>query len=65
MPENAHYRETRGQILIKLQRWSDAVRDLELALNGMPESQPIHRSLAEAYEQLGDATLAAAHRAQQ
>lgn len=65
MPENAHYRDTRGQILIKLQRWSDAVRDLELALNGMPESKPIHRSLAEAYEQLGDATLAAAHRAQQ
>lgn len=34
-PASAPFRETRGQILVKLEQWSDAVTDLELALAGM------------------------------
>lgn len=60
-PTNFHFRETRGQILVKLKRWKDAIPDLEFALNGIPESHDIHAALAEAYAAIGDKTLAKAH----
>jgi tetratricopeptide (TPR) repeat protein len=61
-PDVATYRETRGQILLKLGRWSDSVVDLQAALNGMPDDSTIHESLATAYEKLGNTDLARAHR---
>ena len=60
-PENFHFRETRGQILVKLGRWNEAIADLEFALNGIPDSPNIHRSLAEAYRETGNPQLAAVH----
>jgi tetratricopeptide (TPR) repeat protein len=63
-PENPHYLETRGQILVQLQRWPEAVADLTVALNGMPDKREIHASLALAYEQLGDPATAELHAAQ-
>lgn len=62
VPSNPHYRETRGQILIQLERWRDAASELEIALNGMPDSKPIHQSLAVAYEKLGQSEAARLHR---
>lgn len=62
VPTNPHYRETRGQILIQLERWGDAASELEIALNGMPDSKPIHQSLALAYEKLGRSEAARMHR---
>lgn len=62
--DDYRFRETRGQILLRLKRSQEAVRDLEFALNGMPEATAIHRSLATAYEELGDKELAAQHRSQ-
>lgn len=59
----ARIRETRGQILLKLQRWQEAMSDLEKALNGAPRiRQSAHLGLAVAYEKLGDPQTATAHR---
>ena len=61
-PDNPNFRETRGQILVKLQRYRDAVPDLELALRQLKNMPGIHTGLADAYEHLGDRELAAKHR---
>lgn len=61
-PEDFRYRETRGQILLRLKHPQEAVNDLEFALNGLPDLTSIHRSLAAAYEALGNSTLATQHR---
>ncbi len=62
-PNNAHFRETRGEVLLKLRRYREAAADLELALAQLQNLPAIHTSLAEAYEHLGDAELAAKHKA--
>lgn len=56
--------ETRGQILFKLKRYADAIRDLESAVSGaVPNPEDAHRSLMKSYEALGQKEQAAAHRA--
>jgi tetratricopeptide (TPR) repeat protein len=54
--------DTLGTILIKLGRPRQAVSQLETALRVLPPRAEIHRKLADVYEQLGDAPLAAEHR---
>jgi tetratricopeptide (TPR) repeat protein len=61
-PDEFRYRETRGQVLVRMARWQEAIADLEYAANGMPESRDIHLSLAKAYDALGDKQLAQVHR---
>lgn len=61
-PEEFRFRETRGQIYLKLGRWRDAIADLEVAVNGMPELGSIHDSLAKAYDAVGEKELAELHR---
>src|SRR5262249_43417847 len=61
-PKQPSFRETRGQILVKLGRWKEAVSDLEFALPLLPNKRPIHLSLAKAYQELGLAELAQEHR---
>jgi tetratricopeptide (TPR) repeat protein len=63
-PDEFRFRETRGQVLIRLGRWPEAIADLEYAANGMPESRDIHLSLAKAYDALGDKEMARVHREQ-
>jgi tetratricopeptide (TPR) repeat protein len=63
-PNELRFRETRGQILVNLGRWQEAVTDLEYALNGMPGNKQIHISLANAYAALGEDDLAQHHRRQ-
>jgi tetratricopeptide (TPR) repeat protein len=63
-PEEFRFRETRGQILVALGRWDEAVGDLEFALNGMPDAADVHGALATAYERLGQTDLATIHRQQ-
>lgn len=62
-PDAPSFRETRGQVLVKLEQWDAAVDDLEYAINGLPDSKPTHAALAQAYEALGQSELAAAHQA--
>lgn len=61
-PREFRFRETRGQALVQLERWEEAVEDLEYALNGLPESVEVHRSLARAYDALDNPQLAETHR---
>jgi tetratricopeptide (TPR) repeat protein len=63
-PDEFHFRETRGQILVRLGKWREAIGDLEYAVNGMPTSREIHEALATAYEGIGDKQLARIHRDQ-
>jgi tetratricopeptide (TPR) repeat protein len=63
-PHEFRFRETRGQVLVQLGRWQEAVEDLEFALNGMPDARDVHLALATAYENLNDANLARIHRQQ-
>ena len=58
------FRETRGQIYLRLQRWQEAVDDLEFAINGLPSLGTIHQSLAKAYTALGQEELASLHEMQ-
>jgi len=61
-PRNPEIRETRGQILLKMEAWKDALADLEIAAEAIPDRTSIHASLAKAYDQLGNAALAERHR---
>lgn len=61
-PSLAGLQGTRGHVLIKLGRWKEAIRDLEVALNGDPKhAQLHHEALAHAYQQLGQQALATRH----
>ena len=57
-PNDYHFRETRGQILVLMGKWQEAIPDLEYAVNGMPTSRDIHLALAKAYEGVGEEQLA-------
>ncbi len=61
-PFRPNFRETRGQILLKLERWQDAITDLEVALRKMKDKPELHSGLALAYERMGNAELARRHR---
>ena len=66
MAPTAHpFRETRGQILLRLNRWSEAITDLEYANSGtddLPTRIEIHRGLAVAYEKINDPDMSAVYR---
>jgi len=62
-PSHPEIRATRGQILARLERWHDAVADLELALADFPDRATLHMVLADAYAALGDEEMAERHRA--
>lgn len=63
-PNDFRFRETRGQALLALGRWADAIADLEYALNGLPDAVDVHRSLAKAYDATSQPQLAEIHRRQ-
>ena len=45
-----------------MQRWKDALVNLEAVLQVNPDSADVHRALAETYDHLGIPDLAAEHR---
>lgn len=45
-PSSADFRETKGQILFRLEKWNEAIAELEMALKAHYTSTEIHRSLA-------------------
>ena len=61
-PEKATYRDTRGQVLVKMERWEEAIDDLEFALPTMRDNPELHSALATTYENLGQDSLAEKHR---
>ena len=60
--DNPEFLDTRGEILLRLGRWREAVADLERALPQARAKRRIHRSLATAYRELGQMELAESHR---
>lgn len=60
-PNEPYFHETRGQILLELSRYQEAIAALELALPAKELALPIHRSLAIAYRELGKAEIASEH----
>ncbi len=61
VPNHPYLRETRGQIYFKLERYKEAIPDLEFALKAKEIAGPAHASLAKAYEALGQKELAERH----
>jgi tetratricopeptide (TPR) repeat protein len=63
-PDNVIFRETRGQILLKLGRWREAISELEFAVNGFQSpNADTHSALAIAYDRCQNPELAERHRA--
>lgn len=60
-PNDLAYVETRGQIYVKLERWNEAITDLERALQVFNGDVGVHEALATAYDNLGQSGLAARH----
>ncbi len=60
-PTNPSFRETRGEILVRLGRWQEAVADLEFALPRLASKRATHEALAKAYRGMGLRDLAAEH----
>ena len=56
-----HYFETRGQILVRLDRHEEAIVDLERALSEPSLAGPAHRALAVCYEKIGETEIAQMH----
>jgi predicted Zn-dependent protease len=63
-PNQPAFHGTRGEILVRLGKWNEALTDLEAALPASPKDPRLHRSLAEVYAQLGDPAMSAKHRRQ-
>jgi tetratricopeptide (TPR) repeat protein len=62
LPNEPSYRDTRGTILAKMGKWNEALPDLEAALSKNSQSPQLHKLLADTYEHLGMAAMAAEHR---
>jgi tetratricopeptide (TPR) repeat protein len=61
-PEQAHYRDTRGQILAQLKQWEAARADLEAALPGLTKKEATYSTLIQVYQNLGRPEKAAEYR---
>ena len=57
LPNHAYFLETRGQILVELKRWQEAIPNLEVALEAKELRPAIYPSLALAYEKIGATDL--------
>lgn len=60
-PQDPRFRETRGHVLAKLGRWTEAITDLHAALPSHVNDRTLHKTLAEAYRQTGNGEMAAQH----
>lgn len=61
-PGFARLRGTRGEVLVKMERWKEAVTDLESALSNGEDTSEVHESLAIAYDHLNMREIASRHR---
>lgn len=63
-PQVSHFRDTRGEIYLRMEQWNEALLDLEKALPDMKHDPRIHESLATAYDGLNQPEIASKHRQQ-
>lgn len=64
LPDDPFIRDTRGAILVKMDRPQEAIKDLEFALPLLESKGPTHEYLAKAYAALGMKELAEQHKKQ-
>ena len=64
LPNNPKILETRGLILTKMERYTDALHDLEIVLESGENGADIHKLLASVYDKLGNKKMATQHRQQ-
>ncbi len=62
MLTHAEFYDTRGQVYLKMERYTDAIADLETALRQLRGRADIHDRLATAYAAVGDEESAKLHR---
>jgi tetratricopeptide (TPR) repeat protein len=62
LPQEPSFRDTRARVLMKMQRWEDALPDLEWVLARQPDYPGLRVALAEVYERLRMPAEAAEHR---
>lgn len=60
-PNSPIFRETRGELLIQLSRWTEALPDLEFALPYFQRNPQFHANLATVYQRLGLKELSEKH----
>ncbi len=63
-PGDLRFRDTRARVLFKMNRWREALPDLEAVLAASPRDADVHRLLSETYDRLGSPGLADEHRRQ-
>ena len=61
-PDNPFFLDTRGHVYAKMGKFKEAVADIERALPNARDKNAAHVMLADLYDQLGMADLAAKHR---
>jgi len=61
VPNEPYFYETRGQILLRLDRYKEAIIDFEKALHVRKLAAQIHQGLATAYAALGQQDIAQGH----
>lgn len=62
LPANPEVQKTKGAILLKLERFEDALREFELVLAQTDNDSQVHGYLARTYQALGNTELEAVHR---
>jgi tetratricopeptide (TPR) repeat protein len=62
LPQDPSYHDTRARVYMKMERWRDALADLEWILVRQPNFPGLHVALAEVYDQLRMPGPAAEHR---
>ncbi len=60
-PKDGRFRDTLGTILFKMERYKDAVSELQLALSETSDKKAVHQKLAVSYEKLGLQEMANRH----
>ena len=61
-PDHPDFLSTRAEIYVAMQRWEDALADLNDSLPHRPNSANVHKLLGEVLAQLGDESMAKLHR---
>jgi tetratricopeptide (TPR) repeat protein len=57
-PHNVDYRDTRGHVLMRMERWNEALAELEVVLHARPGDPNLRLALADVYDHLGMHELA-------
>ncbi len=61
-PDNPEFRDTKGHVLMAMERWQEAIVEFEATLEPLGNRVASHEALENAYEKLGNTEIAERHR---